>query len=79
MNSLERIDRLYDIHRRIKQEETGEPNAFAEQMHLSRSHLYNLIAELKDYGAEIKYSRKRQTFYYAGDFTITIHTLNLSS
>jgi hypothetical protein len=29
MNSFEKIDRLYDIHKRIKQEETGE------QMHLS--------------------------------------------
>jgi predicted DNA-binding transcriptional regulator YafY len=73
MYLLERIERLYAIHKRILQEETGNPEEFAEQMHISRSHLYNLLGELKDYGAKIKYSRNRQTFFYSDDFDISIH------
>jgi predicted DNA-binding transcriptional regulator YafY len=71
MNYLDAIHRLYKIHNRILQEETGTPNEFAGQLHISRSHLYNLIGELKDYGAEIKYCRKRQTFFYVDDFDLS--------
>jgi hypothetical protein len=73
MNCFDTIHRLYNVHNRILQEETGNPGEFAELLHLSRSHLYNLIGELKDYGAEIKYCRKRKTFFYANDFDLSMH------
>jgi predicted DNA-binding transcriptional regulator YafY len=79
MYLLERIERLQTIHKRILQESTGSPEEFAGQLHLSLSHLYNLIGELKDCGAEIKYSRSRQTFFYRNDFDISLHVPNLSS
>jgi predicted DNA-binding transcriptional regulator YafY len=73
MYLLERIERLHTIHHRILQEGTGNPEEFAEQLHVSRSHLYNLIGELKDYGAKINYCRKRETFVYLNDFDISEH------
>jgi predicted DNA-binding transcriptional regulator YafY len=78
MYLFDRIERLYNIHKRILQESTGTPEEFADQLHVSRSHLYNLIGELKDYGAKIKYSRRRKTFLYLGDFDISLHIPALS-
>jgi predicted DNA-binding transcriptional regulator YafY len=71
MNYFDAIYRLYNIHNLILKEKTGKPEEFAEQLHISRSHLYNLIGELKDYGAKIRYCRKKQTFFYADDFNLS--------
>lgn len=71
MNPFERIARLVEIHKFILQEKTGSPIEFAEKFHISRSQLYNIKEELEDYGAVIKYSRKRNTFYYYNDFELT--------
>jgi predicted DNA-binding transcriptional regulator YafY len=71
MRPLERITRLIDVHLLIKQKNTGTPIEVAEKFHISRSQIYNIIDELKDYGAAVKYSRKYQTFYYENDFEIT--------
>jgi len=71
MNSFERIARLVDMHRLIKQEKTGSPIKLAEKFRISRSQLYNMKEELEDYGAVIKYSRKQSTFYYDNDFELT--------
>jgi predicted DNA-binding transcriptional regulator YafY len=79
MNLFEAIDRLYEIHKWILREKTGAPDEFADRFHLSRRQLYNILDELKDWGAEIKYSRSRHTFYYANDFEIKINQLQLSS
>ena len=70
MNPFERIARLVDIHQLIKQEKTGSPMDFAEKFHISRSQLYNIKEELEDYGAVIKYSRKKKTFYYGNNFEL---------
>ncbi|MDR1114719.1 MAG: hypothetical protein LBL33_00930 [Tannerella sp.] len=71
MRSLERITRLVEVHSLIKQGKTGTPIEFARKFHISRSQIYNIIDELKYYGAAIKYSRKHRTFYYKNDFEIT--------
>jgi predicted DNA-binding transcriptional regulator YafY len=71
MKPLERITRLIEIHLLIKQKRTGTPAEIAKKFHVSRSQFYNIIDELKDYGAVIKYSRKHHTFYYENDFEIT--------
>jgi predicted DNA-binding transcriptional regulator YafY len=71
MNPFERITRLVDIHQLIKQEKTGSPAELAKKLRISRSQLYNVIEELEDYGALIKYSRKKETFYYNADFELS--------
>jgi predicted DNA-binding transcriptional regulator YafY len=79
MNLFETVNRLYEIHRLILPEKTGIPDEFAERFHLSRRQLYNIMDELKDLGAEIKYSRIEYIFYYVNDFDIKINQLHLSS
>ncbi|GHT10456.1 hypothetical protein FACS189426_10710 [Bacteroidia bacterium] len=79
MNPFDVINRLYDIHKLIQQENTGTPDEFAQQFHLSRRQLYNIREVLTDYGAIIKYSRTRHTFYYANDFIVEKNQLVISS
>ena len=74
-----KIDRLYKIHQLILQENTDTPDEFAAMFHLSRRQIYNIIDQLKDYGADIRFSRTKHTFYYANDFKISINTLQLLS
>jgi predicted DNA-binding transcriptional regulator YafY len=78
MNYIDRIERLYHIHQLIQAEETGTPEEFARQFHISRSHIYNILDELRDCGAEIKFSRIKNTFYYCNDFDVPVRTLHLS-
>jgi hypothetical protein len=61
------------FHALIKREATGDCNAFAEKLNLKKSQLYELMNEFKDYGADIKYDRMRNTYYYANDFVVDIN------
>jgi hypothetical protein len=71
MNHFDAIKRLHNIHLFIKRENTGNPFEFAKEFYMSRSLLYDIIGELTDYGAIIKYSRKRRTFFYVDDFELS--------
>lgn len=64
------INRAERIHRLIRNESTGTPCEFADKVNLSRRQLYNLLEEFKDYGAEIKYDRIKESFYYVNDFCL---------
>jgi len=77
MDYLERINRLYNIHLRILQENTGDPEEFARQFHISRRELYCILEELKISGAEIKFSRINHTFQYLNSFDISINTYKI--
>jgi predicted DNA-binding transcriptional regulator YafY len=68
MNSHERVMRLYRIHKMIQNEGTGTPQDFAERFHLQRRQIQNIITEFKDYGAKIKFSRIRCTYFYLEAF-----------
>jgi len=72
MPLFETIDRIHRIHKLIQREATGTPDEFAKRFHLKRRQLYNILDEFKDYGANIRYSRTKSTFYYANDFEIMI-------
>ncbi|MDR1373039.1 MAG: hypothetical protein LBJ17_08010 [Dysgonamonadaceae bacterium] len=65
-------DRMDYFHKLIQREATGTPCEFAEKMKLKRSQLFNIIDEFRDYGADIGYSRIRQTYFYRNDFEIKI-------
>ncbi|GHT12836.1 hypothetical protein FACS189426_16830 [Bacteroidia bacterium] len=66
------INRLQFIHRSIQQESTGKPKDFAKQLSISKRQFYNIKEELIDYGADIKYNRFKNTYYYVNDFEINI-------
>jgi len=65
---LKKLGRYNNLDIFIKQENTGTPIELAEKLKISRSHLYRLLDDLKDYGAEIKYCRKKNTFRYIKPF-----------
>ena len=69
--------RVVKIHKLILRQNTGTPAEFAATLNISRSHLYNIIDDLKISGAEIKYSRKWQTFYYNNSFSLEIDTIKI--
>ena len=64
MLNLKHIERLHQLHQRIKAENTGSPAHIAKQLCTSRRNIYFLVGKLKFYGAKIAYSRKRKTFFY---------------
>ena len=65
---LKQLERFRNLDNLIEQEKTGAPFELAEKLEISRSHLYRLLSDLKDYGAEIKYCRKKNTFQYTKPF-----------
>lgn len=73
MNFITQIERIKKMHELIQTEKTGNPSEFAQQMNLSRSHLYNLLEQIKEMDANIKYCKKKECFYYENPFDIIFH------
>jgi len=78
MQLLDTIERAYRIHKLIERKGTGSPDEFAEKLHLKKRQLYNILDEFRGYGANIKYNRMRETFYYENDFEILVE-INVNS
>lgn len=74
MTLYQQINRLEYIHYLIRTSATGDPDMFARRINVSRRQLYNLLDEIKDFGAEIKYSRTLQSFYYVKPFELDFKT-----
>lgn len=64
MKFAEQIERLQYLDKLIRKKSTGPPHELAEKLGIRRSQLYNLISYLDDIGMGVKFSRKRNTFYY---------------
>lgn len=64
---LERIKRLYNM---IRLEHTGNMTDIAAKMHTSRRTIYNYLVELKALGADIRFDRIRNTYYFDNDFVL---------
>lgn len=64
MKGFEFVDLLAHFHRLILSENTGNAQELAEKLGISRSSLYRILDTIEDYGIEIKYSYKRNTYYY---------------
>jgi hypothetical protein len=77
MQLFETIDRAKRMHSLIKREATGDPQRFADRLHLCRRQFFNVLSELKDLGAEIRYDRNRCTYFYTNDFDFQV-IINLS-
>ena len=55
----------------IHAESTGTPKEFAQKLSICVSYLHSQIKDLKEeYNAPIKYTRIRQTYYYASEFRL---------
>ena len=69
---FETIDRMRRIHHLIKREATGPADEFAGKFNLKRRQLYNILDEFKNFGADIRFSRMRNSFYYGNDFDVLV-------
>jgi len=61
---FEYVDLIARFHALVMSQTTGTPESCARKLSISRSSLYNLIAEITSYGIDIEYSREHQTFRY---------------
>ena len=73
MNKIHFFEKFIILEKLIRQGCTGTPDEFARRLSISRSTLYELIDELKSYGVEIKYSRRKNSFYYSGNSIIEVY------
>lgn len=73
MKTLKNLERLQQIHELIEAENTGTPGELANKMNVSERLVYNLIDQLKDFEADIAYSRKSKTYYYCEDFELKVN------
>ena len=64
MSLPKQLDRIRRMHYLIERRRTGTPRRFAEQLGVSPSLLYQLIAELKKMGAPVHYCSLRQSYEY---------------
>jgi predicted DNA-binding transcriptional regulator YafY len=72
MKNLKILERLQQIHNLIATENTGTPNELANLMQISERSVHSLLGQLKDYNADISYSRSRKTYYYCEDFDLQV-------
>lgn len=73
MQIIKQLERLKKANLLIKSECTGNPDEFAIKLTISRSQLYNILEQLKDFGAPIKYNKKLNSFYYTTHFSLEIN------
>lgn len=62
--SLELIRRFVRLHELIKRKSTGDPQAFADRMGVSRATLFRYLDELRDLNADIDYDKERPSYFY---------------
>ncbi len=72
MKTIKSLERLQQLHTLILKERTGSPKDLARRMNVSERLVYLLLEYLKDYNANIRYDRGRQTYYYSDDFELDI-------
>lgn len=72
MKNLKSLERLQQLHALIVNENTGAPKELASLMQISERSVHLLLEQLKDYNADICYSRSRKTYYYCNDFELRV-------
>jgi biotin operon repressor len=66
------VEQLTKFHRLVLNRRTGTPDRLCRILGMSKSKLYEVIDDLRAKGAQIVYSRKRETFYYEHPFLIDL-------
>ncbi|MCL7752470.1 DNA-binding protein [Polaribacter sp. Z022] len=72
MKNLKTLERLQQIHNLIAIENTGSPRELSNLLQISERSVHLLLEQLKDYNANICYSRSRKTYYYCEDFDLQV-------
>lgn len=64
MNLLKAKQQLEVIHTQIIYERTGTPEKLAKSLRVTPRTLRSYLKQMRALGAQVKYSRTRQTYYY---------------
>lgn len=72
MKNIKTLERLQQLHKLIANENTGTPKELANLLQISPRSVHLLVEQLKDYNANICYSRSRKTYYYGDDFDLQV-------
>jgi predicted DNA-binding transcriptional regulator YafY len=70
MYLMDRIERVKELDRLIRNETTGSPEQIANRLHVSRRQFFYLLDEMKFGGADIRYDPIRCTYQYLNDFKL---------
>ena len=63
MKHLKYLRRYQKMHKLIMNERTGSAAEFAFKLGISRRMLFEYLDDMRDMGMEIRYSRRRRTYY----------------
>jgi transcriptional antiterminator len=72
MNFIRQIERMQLLNKLIKEQRTGSPEDLAERLGVSRRQLYAYLEYMKDFGLEICFSRKLNSFVYCDELEMKI-------
>lgn len=72
MKALQQLERLKWINEMIKSKSTGSPEILCNKLSISRRQLFKDLEIFKDMGAEIAYSKIRETYYYPNGHELEI-------
>lgn len=75
MSCLEKINILKRLHAKIKRQEKGSIDEFAERLNISRKCFYGYISDLENMGAVVKYSRQTKCFKYLNEFDFKLEVV----
>jgi len=69
---IKNIKRLEYANFLIKKRATGNLESFAKKMNLSKQSIKNLLSDMRELGAPIRFDRTKETYYYddVGEFSI---------
>ena len=65
MNIEKTIRLIKTFNHLINEGRTGKPNSFAKELGISERSLYRIINSYKLQGIEIKYNKRKKTYYIA--------------
>lgn len=66
------IFKLKKLDSLLKAEKTGSRNELIETLNIGKSQLYYYFDLLKGYGADIRFSRSKQSYYYFNNVIVDI-------
>ena len=69
---FEEINRIQQIDRLIRLNNTGNADEFANKLGISRRQVYNILEKLKDMGLGIEYDRNIKSFVYTKAYQVRI-------
>ena len=72
MKAIQQLERLKRMNEMIKTKSTGTPENICNKLSISRRQLFKDLEIFKDMGAEIAYSKIRETYFYRNGHELEI-------